>query len=95
GKSVLAKMMITGYLRHKNMSIYILDPQGEFSNEFSSNSELISIIKNDLTLHFYKNPRRLLKLIIKVIRLGEAGLIFKTLMDIKAIKKRLRATLLN
>jgi len=48
GKSVLAKMMITGYLRHKNMSIYILDPQGEFSTEFSSNSELISIIKNDL-----------------------------------------------
>jgi DNA helicase HerA-like ATPase len=48
GKSVLAKMMITGYLRHRNMSIYILDPQGEFSTEFSSNSELISIIKNDL-----------------------------------------------
>ncbi|GAH76606.1 unnamed protein product, partial [marine sediment metagenome] len=35
GKSVLAKMMITGYLRHKGMSIYILDPQGEFSTEFS------------------------------------------------------------
>lgn len=48
GKSVLAKMMITGYLRHRNMSVYILDPQGEFSTEFSSNSELISIIKNDL-----------------------------------------------
>ena len=48
GKSVLAKMMITGYLRHRNMSVYILDPQGEFSTEFSSNLELISIIKNDL-----------------------------------------------
>ena len=48
GKSVLAKMMITGYLRHRNMSVYILDPQGEFSTEFSSNSELISIIKKDL-----------------------------------------------
>ena len=48
GKSYLAKMIITGYLRHRNMSIYILDPQGEFSTEFSSNSELMSIIKNDL-----------------------------------------------
>ena len=48
GKSVLAKMMITGYLRHKDMSIYILDPQGEFSTEFSTNSELTSIIKEDL-----------------------------------------------
>ncbi|HEC39804.1 MAG TPA: ATP-binding protein [bacterium] len=46
GKSVLAKMMITGYANHKDMSIYILDPQGEFSTEFSSNSELISIIKD-------------------------------------------------
>ncbi|MHA2123159.1 MAG: helicase HerA domain-containing protein, partial [Promethearchaeota archaeon] len=45
GKSVLAKMMITGYAHHKDMTLYILDPQGEFSNEFSTNSELISIIK--------------------------------------------------
>ncbi len=48
GKSVLAKMIITGYARHKNMSIYILDPQGEFSTEFSSNSEIVSIIKKNL-----------------------------------------------
>ena len=54
-----------------------------------------SIIKNELTLYFYKNPRRLLRLLIKVIRLGEAGLIFKMLVDVKAIKKRLRATLLD
>lgn len=48
GKSVLAKMMITGYAHHKNMSIYILDPQGEFSTEFSSNSEIVSIIEENL-----------------------------------------------
>ncbi|MGB5913146.1 MAG: ATP-binding protein [Promethearchaeia archaeon] len=42
GKSFLAKMIITGYARHKNMSIFILDPQGEFSLEFSSNE----LIKN-------------------------------------------------
>lgn len=48
GKSVLAKMMITGYLRHKSMSVYILDPQGEFSTEFTANQELRSILKNQL-----------------------------------------------
>ncbi|TFF88575.1 MAG: ATP-binding protein [Promethearchaeota archaeon] len=48
GKSVLAKMMITGYLRHNSMSIYILDPQGEFSTEFSSNPKLKAIMKNEL-----------------------------------------------
>ena len=48
GKSVLAKMMITGYLRHKDMSIYILDPQGEFSTEFSSKPKLKAIMKNEL-----------------------------------------------
>lgn len=48
GKSFLAKMMITGYLRHKGMSIYILDPQGEYSKEFSSNPDLKAIIKENL-----------------------------------------------
>lgn len=31
GKSVLAKMIMLAYSRHKNMSIFVLDPQGEFS----------------------------------------------------------------
>ena len=31
GKSVLAKMLLLGYARHKEMSIIVLDPQGEFS----------------------------------------------------------------
>ena len=48
GKSVLAKMMITGYSHHKDMSIYILDPQGEFATEFSPNSELATILKDKL-----------------------------------------------
>jgi DNA helicase HerA-like ATPase len=34
GKSVLAIMMMIGYLKHKNMSIFVLDPQGQFSREF-------------------------------------------------------------
>ncbi|KKM74114.1 hypothetical protein LCGC14_1403610 [marine sediment metagenome] len=36
--------IMSGYLRHKNMSIFILDPQGEFSFEFSSNVKLKQII---------------------------------------------------
>jgi hypothetical protein len=31
GKSVLAKMMLLGYARHSQMSIIVMDPQGEFS----------------------------------------------------------------
>ena len=48
GKSVLAKMIVSGYSRHKNMSIFILDPQGEFSLEFSSNVKLKQIIENKI-----------------------------------------------
>ncbi len=33
GKSVLAKMIMLGYSRHKEMSIVVLDPQGEFSKD--------------------------------------------------------------
>lgn len=35
GKSTLAKMMLCGYSCHKDMGILIVDPQGEFSLEFS------------------------------------------------------------
>jgi hypothetical protein len=36
GKSVLAKMMLIGYARHKGMGIFILDPQGEFAKGMRS-----------------------------------------------------------
>lgn len=48
GKSVLAKMMVSGYAKHKNMSIFILDPQGEFSLEFSSNEKLKQIVEKEI-----------------------------------------------
>ncbi|TFF90121.1 MAG: ATP-binding protein [Promethearchaeota archaeon] len=48
GKSVLAKMIVSAYARHKNMSIFVLDPQGEFSQEFSSNEKLRKIIENQI-----------------------------------------------
>jgi hypothetical protein len=31
GKSVLAKMILLAYMRHKRMGLFVLDPQGEFS----------------------------------------------------------------
>jgi hypothetical protein len=31
GKSVLAKMILLAYMRHKKMGLFVLDPQGEFS----------------------------------------------------------------
>jgi len=48
GKSVLAKMIISAYARHKNMAIFILDPQGEFSIEFGSNSKIRNIIEKKI-----------------------------------------------
>lgn len=34
GKSILSVMMMLGYSQHKNISIFVLDPQGQFSKEF-------------------------------------------------------------
>lgn len=47
GKSVLAKTCILGYSRHKNMGIFILDPQGEFSKDLRR-SEMFSEMSNVL-----------------------------------------------
>ncbi len=33
GKSVLAKMIMLAYARHKKMGIFVIDPQGEFSQD--------------------------------------------------------------
>ena len=40
GKSVMARMLMTGYARHKELSIFILDPQGEFSRDLEIKSPL-------------------------------------------------------
>lgn len=32
GKSVLSKMVMVGYARHRQMTLFVLDPQGEFAN---------------------------------------------------------------
>lgn len=52
GKSVLAKTAILGYSRHRNLGIFILDPQGEFSKDLknSVNSTEMGNILNSHTL---------------------------------------------
>jgi len=44
GKSVLAKMMVMGYAKHPSMSIFILDPQGEFAGDLAEASPLRKIL---------------------------------------------------
>jgi len=45
GKSVLSKMMMLGYAKHPEISIFILDPQGEFSRDIKNNDEIRSILE--------------------------------------------------
>lgn len=52
GKSVLAKMLVAAYSKHTEMSMLILDPQGEFSKDFSateSNYENVLPLKEIIT----------------------------------------------
>lgn len=41
GKSVLAKMILLAYARHRQMGLFILDPQGEFAMELNDESTKI------------------------------------------------------
>jgi len=50
GKSILAIMMMLGYAKHKNMSVFVLDPQGQFSKEFKRD-ELKKILDQKLSRH--------------------------------------------
>ncbi|MBD3172266.1 DUF87 domain-containing protein, partial [Candidatus Bathyarchaeota archaeon] len=45
GKSVLAKMILSAYSKHDEMSIFILDPQGEFARDFTRDTEIRRIAK--------------------------------------------------
>ena len=40
GKSVLAKMILSAYTRHREMSIVILESQGEFARDLNNDTEL-------------------------------------------------------
>jgi len=49
GKSVLAKMIMMAYARHKSMSIFILDPQGEFSKDLRNETSIKKVLEKDLS----------------------------------------------
>lgn len=48
GKSVLAKMIMAAYARHQAMSIFILDPQGEFSRDLREETPLKKVLQDEL-----------------------------------------------
>ncbi|MHC1592436.1 MAG: helicase HerA domain-containing protein [Candidatus Helarchaeales archaeon] len=47
GKSVLAKMILTAYARNKNMTICVLDPQGEYASAFRGDDPAFRTILED------------------------------------------------
>lgn len=54
-------------------------------------SEELSAISSYLVRYFYMNPRRLLRIQYKLLRLGEAGIVVRELLRPKSLLKRLRA----
>ncbi len=44
GKSVLSKMVMMGYARHKPMTIFVLDPQGEFA-KIQKDQKMLDVLK--------------------------------------------------
>jgi len=48
GKSVLAKMMMLGYARYREMSIFVLDPQGEFTRDARGDTPIKRILVEKL-----------------------------------------------
>lgn len=51
GKSVLSKMIMLGYARHKQMTIFVLDPQGEFA-KLKVDKSIKEIIERNLSKEF-------------------------------------------
>ena len=49
GKSVLAKMMMMAYARNQDMSIFILDPQGEFSKDLKNDTPIKKVLEEQLS----------------------------------------------
>ena len=48
GKSILSIMIMLAYAKHKNMSIFVLDPQGQFSKEFKK-EKMKKVLENKLS----------------------------------------------
>lgn len=54
GKSFLAKMILTSYMKHKQMTLLVVDPQGEFS-KMKNDSAVMDFVENKLgrKIEFY------------------------------------------
>jgi DNA helicase HerA-like ATPase len=48
GKSFLSKMMMSAYAKHKNMSIFVIDPQGEFTKDCKKGEILYNVLVDKL-----------------------------------------------
>ncbi|CAB3287246.1 putative ATPase [Methanocaldococcus lauensis] len=68
GKSWLAKMIITCYAKNAGMSIFIFDPQGEFSNDVKDKKDDKKIKWGDLLKSCGKD--------VEVVSIGDIRLIF-------------------
>jgi Cdc6-like AAA superfamily ATPase len=57
GKSVLSKMVMMGYAKHKPMSIFVLDPQGEFAKikDDSKMREMLEKLGKELKVYNLHN----------------------------------------
>lgn len=49
GKSFLARMVVLGYARDNSISLFIMDPQGEFSKEFRGESDFKKALTEKLS----------------------------------------------
>lgn len=83
GKSVLAKTVLLGYCRHKNMGIFILDPQGEFSKDLRKRDRAVEMgnILNQNSLS--KLDRNHFVFDLSNILLDSWGLFFQLLTEYK------------
>ncbi len=52
GKSILAKMIMLGYAKHKSMNIFVLDPQGEFT-KLKDESNILQLFGREKEILFY------------------------------------------
>lgn len=83
GKSVLGKMIITAYSRHQTMSVFIFDPQGEFSQEFAENTPLGNILR-----HEYNKDVRIISVQDMVLNFNQV--LFRDILDSTRFFKELQ-----
>ena len=79
GKSVLGKMIMLSYMRHKTMSLLVLDPQGEFSKISDDETVLDFVDSMGKSMEVYD--------LSKLVLLPNWDLFKKILIDSQFLKK--------